>query len=156
MTEEFLMRDFIEGVRIEFIDENSLPDPKTVGAVFLIGFIGDKIIAARNERGWDLPGGHVEAKDANLVEALKREVDEEAGAIVGDVKPYAIMRVKGKEKAMLFYASKNCRLVEFIPKEDAFERELMTIPEFIEKYHWKKDIMEMLIKRALDVLRKSK
>ncbi len=152
MTNEFL----IENISITFIDENSLPDVKIVGAVFLIGFIGDKIITARNERGWDIPGGHVEPIDANLIEALKREVDEEAGAVIDNVKPFAVVRVKGENRVMLFYVSNDCKLIEFIPKEDAFERELMTVPEFIEKYHWKKEAMALLIKRAQEVLKNEK
>lgn len=144
--------NLIENIKICFIDENSLPDAKTVSAVFLVGFIDNKIIAARNERGWDIPGGHVESFDLDLVDSLKREVDEEAGAIVGEIKPYATVQFEGKEKVMLFYASKDCKFIKFIPKEDAFERQLMTIPEFIFKYNWRKDIIELLIKRASLVL----
>lgn len=142
----------VGNINIRFINENSLPDPKTVSAVFLVGFIDDKIIAAKNERGWDIPGGHVEVTDTDLVESLKREVDEESGAVVDNVKPFAVVKFEGKDKVMLFYASNNCQLVEFVPKEDALDRELMTISEFILKYNWRKDIIELLIKRALLVL----
>jgi 8-oxo-dGTP pyrophosphatase MutT (NUDIX family) len=147
------INDFsFENIKISFIDENSLPDTSKVSAVFLVGFVENKIIAARNERGWDIPGGHIESTDSSLTDSLKREVDEESGTVVGEIKPYAIVQFEGKEKVMLFYASKDCQLVDFIPKEDALERELMTIPIFISKYNWRKDVMELLIKRALLVL----
>ena len=142
----------IENINIRFVDENSLPDVKTVSAVFLLGYIDNKIITGRNERGWDIPGGHVDPSDSDLVDALKREADEESGTIVGNVKPFAVVQFKGKEKVMLFYTSNDCKLVEFIPKEDALERELMAVPDFISKYNWRKDVIELLIKRSLLVL----
>lgn len=142
----------IDNLNINFIDENSLPNPKIISAVFLVGFIDEKIIAARNERGWDVPGGHVDSSDTSLISSLEREIDEEAGVIVKDAKPYAVLKFKNKEKVMLFYTSNDCKLVDFVPKEDAFERKLMAIPEFISKYNWKKEIMELLIRKALEVL----
>lgn len=142
----------VENLNIRFVDENSLPDTSTVSAVFLVGFIDGKIIAAKNERGWDVPGGHVDASDSDLIFSLKREVDEESGVIVDNIKPYAVLQFEGKEKVMLFYTSKNCKLVEFVPKEDAFERKLMSVTEFISKYNWKKNVMDLLVQRALEVL----
>ncbi|MCX6756278.1 MAG: NUDIX domain-containing protein [Candidatus Nomurabacteria bacterium] len=141
----------IENIHIRIVEERSLPDSNTVSAVFLIGFIDDKIVAIRNERGWDIPGGHVETTDLDLIDSLKREVDEEGGATFENAKPFATMRFEGKEKVMLFYVSKDCKLSEFIPKEDAFERTLMTVTEFISKYNWKKDVIELLIKKAVEI-----
>lgn len=139
----------IDNVNINFIDKNSLPDSNSITAVFLVGFVGEKIIAIRNERGWDIPGGHVESTDLSLKNALIREVDEEANTSFEKAKLYAIVQFEGKEKAMLFYTSNNCNLSNFIPKEDSFERELMTISDFVSKYNWKKSVIELLIKRAL-------
>jgi len=142
----------IENIKIRFINTELLPDIKNVSAVFLIGFVDNKIVAARNERGWDIPGGHVGSIDLNLMDSLRREADEEAGITIGEAIPFATVQFEGKEKIMLFYASKECKLAEFIPKEDALERELMTIPEFIYKYNWRKDVIELLIKKGLLVL----
>lgn len=36
------------------------PADPVVSAVFLIAIRDDRILAIRNERGWDVPGGHVE------------------------------------------------------------------------------------------------
>lgn len=139
----------IDNVNISFVDRKTLPDSNTITAVFLVGFVGEKIIAIRNERGWDIPGGHVEQTDLSLEDALKREVDEEANTAFENAKPYAVIQFEGKEKAMLFYVSNNCKLFNFVPKKDSFERELMTIPDFLTNYNWKKSVIELLIKRAL-------
>lgn len=142
----------IDDIKINFIDDNSLPKINTVNAVFLVGFIDNKIIATKNERGWDIPGGSVELTDFDLISALKREADEEAGSIIGEVIPFAVMQFKDRKTVMLFYTSKDCILVDFTPKPDSSEREIMSIPDFISKYNWRKDIMEILIKRALFAL----
>ena len=143
----------VKNVKILFIDENSLPDPENVSAVFLVGYFDSQIITARNERGWDIPGGHVNKTDPSLLDALKRETYEESNTIIGNAKPYATIQFEGKDKVMLFYASKDCVLDEFVPKSDSFERKLMTIPEFISKYNWEKDVMKLLIERSLLVLK---
>ena len=41
-----------------------LPPVNRVGAVFVLALWGDQILAVKNERGWDIPGGHLEAQSA--------------------------------------------------------------------------------------------
>jgi ADP-ribose pyrophosphatase YjhB (NUDIX family) len=125
-------------------DETSLPKREDVSAIFLIGFIEGKIVAARNERGWDVPGGHVEAFDDDLIAALRRESAEEACMTFGKAVPFATLQFEGKDN--------ECQLMEFISSDDAFERDCMTIPDFIEKYNWKKNVIELLINKAVQVL----
>lgn len=142
----------IGSANIQFIDKNYLPEIKKVSAVFLVGFIKDKIITARNERGWDIPGGYLEPSDIDMFAGLQRESEEEAGVVLNSAIPFAVMRLKGKDKVMLFYVSKDCKFDKFTPKEDAFERKLMNIPEFISKYNWDKNIMELIVKKAKEVI----
>lgn len=140
-------------LRIQYIDEEHLPQEQSVSAVFLIGFINDQIIAARNERGWDVPGGHVEPEDANLLSALQREVSEETGVIInGPAIPFATLQFEGNNKQMLFYTSHDCQLNDFIPSQDALERNLIPIDDFISCYNWDKKVMKILIDRALTVI----
>lgn len=47
-----------------------------MSAVFLIAFFDGKVLSARNERGWDVPGGHREG-DEDCLTALRREDLEE-------------------------------------------------------------------------------
>ena len=143
----------IDNLHIEFIAKDvPLPERKSVSAVFLVGFIDGQIIAARNERGWDIPGGHVEPDDADIFTALQREAMEESGVTIKTAIPYALLRFEGREDQMLFYASNDCTLGEFTPWSDAFERKLMATEKFIALYHGQKDVIELLIKRAFESL----
>lgn len=49
------------------------PAREPVSAVFLLAIKGDTILAVRNERGWDIPGGHVEPGES-YPGALAREL----------------------------------------------------------------------------------
>jgi len=44
-----------------------------------------KVLLLKNEKGWDLPGGHMK-KDEDILSALKREVFEETGLDIMDPK----------------------------------------------------------------------
>jgi 8-oxo-dGTP pyrophosphatase MutT (NUDIX family) len=148
-------KEFVfNSLHVRFIEsESDLPKQEEVSAVFLVGFVDGKIIAARNERGWDVPGGHVEPTDSDLLAALRREANEEAGITFDTAKPYAVLKFEGKDLAMLFYVSNECQLEKFVPSDDALERDSMPISDFIQKYNWKKNVMELLINKALQVLK---
>ncbi len=150
-----LKKTTLSQLHIQYIDENHLPQKQSVSAVFLLGFIDGQIIAARNERGWDIPGGHVEPRDTNLISALQREVREEAGVVIDNQTiPFATLQFEGNNKQMLFYAADHCQLDDFVPSQDTFERSLMQVDDFIACYNWDKKIIEILIARALIVLKK--
>lgn len=122
-----------------------------VSAVFLIGFVGDKIVAVKNERGWDIPGGHLE-KDEELIDGLRRESEEEAGVSFDDALPYAKLSLPHEERYMLFFTSNSCRLGEFVPKPDAFERDLLDVETFTVRYCGDKNLMRDLIQKAKEFL----
>ena len=122
-------------------------DKTKVKSIYLIGFIGDKIIATRNERGWDIPGGHLEERE-EPIDGVRREVEEEAGVSFDRAIPYAILSLPSEETCMLFFASNSCKIGDFIPKPDAFERELIDVETLIERYHWDKNILRDLIEKA--------
>jgi len=74
-----------------FLGNNEeLPPKENISAVFLVATQDGKVLSVQNERGWDIPGGHLE-KGEEPFTALRREVLEEAGAIVDSIKPYAIL-----------------------------------------------------------------
>lgn len=125
-----------------------LPSNELVSSVFLIALKGSKILAIKNERGWDIPGGHVEEGETPE-EALIREVQEEAGASFSDTKLLAIVESddeeKYKDKVMFVYVTDNFTLGEFTPSEDAFDREVIEIEDFLQRYGDTFDFMKMII-----------
>ncbi len=135
---------------IKYVNENTIfPNKELISAVFLIAINGSKILAIQNERGWEVPGGHIEQGETHK-EALIREVKEEAGAIFSDEKLLAIIESSNqdiyKDKVMLLYATNNFILEKFIPSEDAFDREVIEIREFLQKHKGGIDFTELISK----------
>jgi len=128
---------------VKYVDENTIfPKKELLSAVFLVALNGSKILAIKNERGWEIPGGHIEPGETHE-EALIREVREEAGASFSDAKLLAIVESdnqdKYKDTVMLFYATKNFKIGKFTPSEDALDREVIEIEEFLRRYNSEKD-----------------
>lgn len=62
---------------------SELPPGEQTTAAFIFLFREDSILLTNlNSRGWDLPGGHIEAGETAF-DAMKRELQEETGAIFG-------------------------------------------------------------------------
>ena len=139
-------------MKITLISKGAVIRKAEVSAVFLIGFVGDKIVAARNERGQDIPGGHLEEGE-EPIDGLRREAEEEAGVSFVDAIPYATLSLPHEEKCMLFFVSNSCILGDFTPKPDAFERDLLNIKTFIGRYYGDKDLMQELILKAQESLK---
>jgi ADP-ribose pyrophosphatase YjhB (NUDIX family) len=127
--------------------DKDLPEDKDVSAVFLIGFVDNKILTIRNERGFDIPGGHLE-KGETVKDALVREVKEEASAEFKEEKPILYLSSDSNKKVMLFYTSSKLELEEFQPFEDSFEREILTKKIFLQKYFGDKDLMRKVLDNA--------
>ncbi len=124
-----------------------IPPRDNVSAVFLVAFSNNKILAVRNERGWDIPGGHLENNETSLG-GLKRETLEEAGANFKNAEAFAIISCKNSNKVMLFFTTSSCNLGVFIPSKDALEREFLTINELLQRYYGDKKTLAMLLKEA--------
>lgn len=108
--------------------------------VFLIAFYGEEqIISVKTtKRGWDVPGGHIEAGETPK-EAIVRETWEEAKIeLLGD--PWAFVKVPYHgtfAKGFLseaYYLSPN-----FVPTPETEERAVMKIKEFIPLYQGDKE-----------------
>lgn len=73
-----------------------IPQRSLTTAAFAIPICNNKVYLTRTNRGWELPGGHVEKQEC-VEEALKREVLEEVGAKLTNYKFVGFMRLKSNE-----------------------------------------------------------
>jgi 8-oxo-dGTP diphosphatase len=135
-------------------NETILPNMELVSAVFLIALTGSKILAIENDRGWDIPGGHIEYGETPE-EALIREVQEEAGASFSNAKLFAMLGSDDqdtyKDKVMFMYMANNFTLGTFTPSEDAFGRDVIEVKEFFERYTGISELAT-LVSRAQSVI----
>jgi hypothetical protein len=65
----------------EFYLSSYLPSKELCSAVFGFPKNGQKFVLTKTERGWEIPGGHIEERE-NIKDALYREILEEAGLVV--------------------------------------------------------------------------
>lgn len=127
--------------------EWNLSSESPISAVFLLAFRDDSILAARNERGWDIPGGHIENGE-NVEDAIARETLEEAGATFAWAEPFALISVPGRHGAMLFFATNDFELSTFMPTDDALDRAVMQLDEFMSRYCGPPEVLQWLVEGA--------
>jgi ADP-ribose pyrophosphatase YjhB (NUDIX family) len=138
--------------QVDLIYRNSLDDSlKPVTAVFAIVRSQGKILAVSPPRGWDIPGGHVEDGES-VLEALTREVFEEAGFRITSAQPFVYLRTNYNPEMYTYMIVFNAlgELQEpFAPQHEVLERALMDIDDFLENYHGGPNLlMERLVRNG--------
>jgi 8-oxo-dGTP diphosphatase len=131
---------------VKIRDMNS--KPVTASCVFV--FDDDKnILAIKNHRGWDIPGGKVE-KDEDPQDTAVREVFEEASVVVDHTQ---LVHVQEFPKLGWNIAYYRCDVVEVQPFKKEFEtthREFMSVQDFLNVYGGDDlEKTEILIHKAL-------
>lgn len=69
-----------------------MPSTDLLTSVHLFGFRGDELLMVLLDRGWDIPGGHIE-RGETVEEALSREVSEEAGMTLHAPRLFALNEI---------------------------------------------------------------
>ena len=143
-----------EVFNVEFIDGNILlPKSDKVSAVFLLAIRDEQILAIYHDRGWDVPGGHVEHGEG-IIDALKREAWEEACVRFTDAKPFVLVYSDSIEdkyigKCMVGFVATNFILKDFVPAPDAEKRAMMDWGEFLKLHPQGRDTMKAIVERAI-------
>lgn len=71
-----------------------MPPRELITSALALAFADDHLLLAElTHRGWDIPGGHIEAGECPE-DATRREVHEETGALLGPAKVIAHQRIR--------------------------------------------------------------
>ena len=132
---------------IILIKSEKLPTKELIMSVVSLCFSDNKLLMIKHdERGWDIPGGHIEPGES-LEEALRREVLEEAGATLSECKCFAHFKTQLNgpkppnfkypypDSYIICYLSKLGSLTEFKGEFETSGRALMS-PEEAKKTAW--------------------
>jgi len=135
-----------------------LPQPELITCSFVLAFYEDQLLLTNlNDRGWDIPGGHIESGE-DPCEAMKRELYEETSALIdsSEILGYELIRLYKRpdnykypypDSYMVFYCAKVVKLDNFITTSEAKGRGLFK-PEDAINIPWVRDNLE-LYKEAL-------
>lgn len=137
------------------LETASLPSVSEVSSVALIALNqhGEILVTHHKERGWDILGGHVENGES-IIEALQREVLEEAGATFGKATLIATIASDATEekyrgKSMLIFVTNDFQLTEqWRPSDDVSDRAIISADEMLKGYHGDKGGMIELLNLA--------
>lgn len=124
-----------------------LPPLETIATAFVLAFSGEEIVMSQLvDRGWDIPGGHVEAGES-AEEAARRELYEETGARVGALQllGYQRLRLLGPKPTayaypypdsyQVFYTGPVTALEDFASTDETYGRGLF-VPAEARKLDW--------------------
>lgn len=139
----------------------AMPDiTKLISAhVVPITFDGNIIAVNIISRGWDIPGGHIDAGELSPITALSREASEEAQITVVDPVLIDVLELKSDTLSslvakpyMALYAARVDKVDEFTPNEEVSTREIMTTETFIENYFGNKSYATQMMNSATDAV----
>lgn len=122
---------------------DQMPDQKLITCSFVLAFKEGKLLLTNlNERGWDIPGGHIEFGESPA-EAMKREVYEETGALISTAEliGFEMIRLHSAkpeghkypfpDSYMVFYCAEVIELMDFQGNTESSGRGLFTKDEAV-------------------------
>ena len=129
---------------------SDIPKREFIRSVYLLPFTEDgKLVITKNERGWDVIGGHIEPTDDSVLDGLKRESLEEASVVFHNVQAFVALQFSGNDDFMLFHVSNDIEIKEITEHyDDVYGRDIVSVDEFINRYYGNKVLMQKIIARA--------
>jgi 8-oxo-dGTP diphosphatase len=119
---------------IALILDDQLPPIGGITSALALAFDGQRILMTNlRQRGWDIPGGHLEPGETPEA-AMRREVIEEAGAVLVDVQLLGYQRIRllgtvpagyrypHPDSYQVLYLARVAELIDFVATEEASQR----------------------------------
>lgn len=139
------------GSTASIVVSDELPALKLVTAVHVLAFDGDAVLfvdVRSDGRGWSPPGGH-RKRDEDIHAVARREVCEEADAIVGGLRPFGYEHIRRGGSAedspypypdsyQVFLLARVERLEPFAETDEVAARALLS-PTEARKVRWVRD-----------------
>lgn len=132
---------------IALILDTQLPPLPAITSALALAFDGARILMTNlRQRGWDIPGGHLEPGELPEA-AMRREVLEEANVLLTDVRLFGYQRIRllgqvpagyrypSPDSYQVFYLARVAELGEFTGTEEASQRALFA-PAAAQELKW--------------------
>jgi 8-oxo-dGTP diphosphatase len=144
---------FGHNITARSLGPTTIPDISTITSVHVVPFTSEGNIVSVNivNRGWDIPGGHVDQGESSPLDTLRREAREEASLsilepVIVDVLALECKTLDLKTRPyMLIYVAEVAELNGFTPNDEVSQRLLMTPKMFVDSYFGNKAYAQALI-----------
>jgi 8-oxo-dGTP diphosphatase len=120
--------------RVRLILDEELPPTGLITSAFVLAFDRRRLLMTKlTDRGWDLPGGHIEPGESPE-SALRREVLEETACVLGEVRVLGYQHISllcvappdypypYPDSYQLFYLAQVAVAREFLPTAETGDR----------------------------------
>ena len=134
-----------------------IPKLNAITSAAVVPLIGSEtMVAVSLERGLDIPGGHLEAGDKNIVDTIRREAYEEACIhlaeplyLIGIISSDYYGKSPEQTTYMAIAAGRVASMGDFTANFESTGREVVLMNEFLTRYNaGSQEIMREIIKRA--------
>lgn len=138
------------GLQLAFAEDGASLETATEKVTATFAFVRDaqgRLLTLRNERGWDIPGGHLDEGES-VLDATHREVLEESSVTIKNLRFHALI-ING-DTAMSVFTAEPDEIRQFVQYEEdpTSDRTFMDMEQFMQVYSGgDKGLMSGLIER---------
>lgn len=160
IDEPFSFNYFGHTITARSLGTGAIPDISTITSVHVVPIANDGNIVAINviNRGWDIPGGHVDEGESSPLDALRREALEEANVSLLEPVLVDVLMLESEtldistKPYLLMYAAEIWELNTFTPNNEVSQRLLMTAKMFVDSYFGNKTYAKAMVDASVSAL----
>lgn len=158
--EDFTFNYFGHTINARSLGAETVPAISLITSVHVVPVThNDKIVVVNvRSHGFDIPGGHIDEGENTPVQALNRELQEEANITIFKPSLIDVLHLQcdtldlNDKPYMLLYAARVDQMAEFIMNDEVSERVVMSPDEFIDNYFGDKAYCIHFVKNALEAI----